>query len=195
MIVADELVVKTLTQSPKIDKHAKQRAKERYGMTPVEFGEYISRNYRHFEYVTITCGYGGVPGRMFVYEGKTFIFRLNENYLQTTYPADNKKSKRYSKRVVKKLNVIIAKEVRRYELKESKQLRELTRYQAELERELSEVRQLLTRVRSTPKIIACRARIAALELRIAEIPEEIAAVRIDKMRNVQSLIHSVGKGW
>ncbi|MEH7521726.1 hypothetical protein V7149_00365 [Bacillus sp. JJ1503] len=193
MIVADELIVKQITQPPKIDKHAKQRAEERYGMTPDELNKYLGKHFREFEFVTVTYGYGGKPSRMFVHEGKTFIFRMYDNYLQTTFPANGVKSGTITKRLAKKFAGLYNEELRKFERWEARKIRELVRFQAELERELSDIRYRLTTVRSLAKKIAYRARIVAIELRIADIPEEIAKVHIEKMRKVQALVH-ISKG-
>lgn len=67
MILLDHAIVKELKQTPKIEKHAKERAEERYGMSAKEFGEYVGRNSRYFKYVSITYGYSGELGRMFGY--------------------------------------------------------------------------------------------------------------------------------
>lgn len=193
MIIADELIVKRIPHPPKIDKHAKQRAEERYGMLAKEFGDYVMQNHTKFEYVTVTYGYGGRPSRMFIYEGRTFIFRMYENYLQTTFPANGNKAEQFTQKVSKRLKATLNEELQKYERQEVKLTRELERFRAELEREIADIRVMITKVRSTAKLIAYRARMVALELRIAEIPEEIAKVQIDKMRKVQALVY-VAKG-
>lgn len=191
MIVIDEAIKKELTQTPRIGKHAKERAEERYGMTPFDFGYYVGKNHRKFRYVSLTYGYNSELGRMFVYDGKTFILHLTENEIITTYECDMKKStktsERYAARIKRKADAIFNAEIKKIESAEARALRKLEMFRAEIEMELGELRQTFAKARSIAKKIALRARLSALELRLQDIPSEEAAVKVEKMRKLQAL--------
>jgi hypothetical protein len=191
VILLDHAIVKELKQTPKIEKHAKERAEERYGMSAKEFGEYVGRNSRYFKYVSTTYGYSGGLGRMFTYEGKTFILHLTENAIITTYPCDMKKatnaSKSYARKLKKTALNIFDTEVQKIERAEAKAIRKLELFRAEIELEIGTLRINFARARSIARKIALKARIHALESRLTDIPGEEATIRIEKMRKIQAL--------
>jgi hypothetical protein len=195
MIVLDHKIAKSIVQSPKIIKHAKERALERYGMDASAFGDYVMKNHRRFEFVSLTYGYEGQVGRMFVCDGKTFILDYSENIIVTTYPCDDKKltkdAERYRNKLSKITQLFVDKEVSRIEREEARLIRKLQRYIAEIEAEVSDLRRTMSFARSSAKILSLKSRIAAFEIRLAEMPTEEANIRIKKMRKLQALMQVV----
>lgn len=191
MIVIKEAIAKVITEQPKLEKHAKERALERYGMTPDQLQHFISVNMRNMQFVSLSTGYGGRLSRMFVLDDKTFIFALKENRLITTFPCDAKKASAkcaaYMVRLKRKARAIFNDEVRRIDSAEAKALREIELFRAEVELEIGRLRSECVKTRSTAKKIAYKARIAALELRLEDVPSEIATVQVEKNRKLQAL--------
>jgi hypothetical protein len=195
MIVLDHKISKSIVQSPKIIKHAKERALERYGMDASAFGDYIMKNHRRFEFISLTYGYEGQAGRMFVCDSKTFILDIGENTLVTTYPCDDKKSTaeadRYRSRLSKLTQLFVDKEVAKIEREEARLIRKLQRHIADMELEVSALRRTMSFARSSAKVLSLKSRIAAFEQRLAEMPTEEANIRVKKMRKLQALMQVV----
>lgn len=196
MIIVEHKIEKEIKNSPRIHKHAKDRALERYGMNAETFGNFVCKNFRKFKFVSITYGYTEEPSRMFIFDNKTFVFALLDNLLITTYPCDTKKetesSRRYRQRLIKRKTFTIDDEVRKIERKETKELRNLTLYRAELESEISERRKEYAKSRSASKKIALAARIEALKMRIEELPAEMVSIKVEKIRKLQALTEVYG---
>lgn len=189
MMICSDLIKQSITNSPKLSKHSKERALERFNMTAKEFGDYVMKNHRKFEYITTSYGYGGKPSRLFIFDGKAFVFSLNTNEIITTYPIDDKKCTDQIKRISNRVGLIMKKEVESIERREQRKLNAIQRFQAELEKELYELRTMFTKSRSFAKKLAIKARITAVELRILELPEEESNIKIGKLREVQSILH------
>jgi hypothetical protein len=190
-MIAEGSIAKVIKNTPAIEKHAKDRALERYGMDAEEFGKYVCKYSAKFKYVSITYSYQGLPGRMFIYEGKTFILRLNENVIQTTYPTEAKKETRtsalYRSRLRRKASVLFEKEIASIERIERNGLRKLEVYRAEINAEICEQRLALVNTKSFSKKLAIKGRIVALELWLQETAEDEVKIRIEKMRKLQAL--------
>lgn len=169
--------------NPYVTPHAISRAASRFGVGRSYAINWAKQKAKTSTFISEIVDNDGKPGRLFVSNGVGLIADITQDVIVTIIDP-----RTYGHASVnRKLHRLAAKELANAERDEAKELRKLTKLQAELEIEIGELRLRLVRARSIAKRIAIQARINALKMRVDELPSEEHAVKRDRVRKVTAL--------
>lgn len=165
--------------SPKVDKHAVERAIERFNVPKDQAKKWVNDNFRQSKYISKVLDRRDKELHLFSYNG--IIFAVSEDFktIFTVYPFEAIEKERIKpennvvKQIKNKMNNLIHIEIKKAQMEERKTKNKNSLTIAELEVELAQLKLFLMRARSESKKKAYMSRINAIQLRIEELDNEI----------------------
>lgn len=159
--------------SPLITRHAKERAQQRFGISPKDAQKWFAKKAELSSFLTVSIQRDGSKRRLFSVGDTILVVDYTDDRIITVYSlAENQ-----MKEADESIRQFARNQIAQSERMQNRTLRELAVLRAKIEREIAERQAQLRRARSIAKKIACQARIIALETRLSDLPNERIAAQ------------------